>query len=330
MLPPLAFEPYLRQRIWGGTRLRDRLGRNVPSDQTYGESWELSALPEHDSVVANGPLQGTRLSELWNTRREELFGDGQPPYEGKLFPLLIKWLDCNTLLSVQVHPDDAGAQKLIGEPCGKAEAWVFLEADDGCEAYFGVKPGTTPDEFARRMEDGTVEECLATINPQPEQVIYVPPGSVHALGAGQLLLEIEQPSDATFRVYDYNRPGPDGNPRELHKDHSLATIDFERREPPQLSPEPITGLPEDATGNTLVRIESFAVHRFDLTGEMPSPFTGQLSSWTVFQGNGRLECEIDGGSRDVRLGDTVLIPASTPAARWQPGPDGLTLIAATV
>lgn len=330
MIPPLVFEPYLRQRIWGGTRLRERLGRKVPEGQLYGESWELSALPEHDSIVADGPLAGRRLSELWDTRREDLFGDGEPPYGGAIFPLLIKWLDCNTLLSVQVHPDDAGAQRLIGEPCGKAEAWIFLDADPGCEAYFGVRTGTTPETFAACMDEGTVESCLETIHPHPGQVIYVPPGSVHALGAGQLLLEIEQPSDATFRVYDYNRPGPDGKPRELHREHSLACIDWNRQQPPELSSVPMTDLPGGVSGTTDVRTASFAVHRFTLEESMTSPFHGRLSSWTVFHGDGQLLCDVEGGTRQVRRGDTVLIPANCPEAIWQPGPGGLTLIAATV
>lgn len=328
MLGPLVFKPYLRERIWGGTRLRDRLGRSLPDDRPYGESWELSALPEHDSVVAEGPHRGAKLSELWRNRREELLGAAPDPYDGQRFPLLIKWLDCQQLLSVQVHPDDAGAQRLIGEPCGKAEAWVFLEAARDAQAYFGIKAGTSPDEFERRMTDGTVEDCLQTIRPQTGEVIYVPPGSVHALGPGQLLLEIEQPSDATFRVFDYNRPGPDGRPRELHLSEALASIDWERASPPRLEPERWTGLPETATGETLVRTPSFCVQRLTLTEPLPSPFAGELASWTVFAGSGRLEWP--GGERPVREGDTVLIPGSSPPATWRPESDRLVLIGATL
>lgn len=330
MLPPLAFTPYLRQRIWGGARLRDVLGRVPPDDDRYGESWELSALPEHDSIVADGPLRGTSLSELWRTRRDDLIGDHVPPYGGKLFPLLIKWLDCNALLSVQVHPDDAAAQRLIGEPCGKAEAWVFLHADPGCTAYFGVKAATTPEEFARRMDDGSVEECLHVIRPRPGEVINVPPGSVHALGAGQLLLEIEQPSDATFRVFDYNRPGPDGRPRPLHREQALACIDWSRHAPPPLAIETWSHPPRGAPGETLVRTPSFCVHRLQVQQPCAVPFAGELSVWTVFAGQGDLMWGAEGVHRPLRTGDTVLIPARSPSARWVPAPEGLTLIAATL
>jgi mannose-6-phosphate isomerase len=330
MLPPLAFVPYLRQRIWGGHRLRERLGRNVPSGDRYGESWELSALPEHDSVVADGPLAGKRLSVLWSTRRAELFGSATPLYRGERFPLLIKWLDCDDLLSVQVHPDDDGAQRLLGEPCGKAEAWVFLEADPGCSAYFGVQPGTTAEDFAARMHAGTVEGCLQTIHPRPGEVIYVPPGSVHALGAGQLLLEVEQPSDATFRVFDYNRPGPDGKPRALHRAESLAVIDWSRHQPPELHVEVWSALPSGVQAETLVRTDSFQMHRARLVTPWASPFTGRMSSWTIVEGAGLLQSDITKCHRHIRLGDTLLIPASCPDATWRPGPSGLTLIAATV
>ncbi|MFV0442273.1 MAG: type I phosphomannose isomerase catalytic subunit [Planctomycetaceae bacterium] len=329
MLPPLYFTPYLRQRIWGGTRLRDRLGRDVPADALYGESWELSALPEHDSVVAEGPQQGQPLSELWARRQPELYGTGNPPYGGRRFPLLIKWLDCSTLLSVQVHPDDADAQRLLNEPCGKAEAWVFLEADPGCSAYFGVRPETTAAEFARSMREGTVEDCLQTIHPRPGDVLYVPPGSVHALGAGQLLLEVEQPSDATFRVFDYNRPGPDGQPRELHHEQSLAVMDWQRHAPPSLEVKAWARSSAGLHGETLVQTSSFAMHRVTVSSEIEPPLPGRMSSWTVFAGAGRLRSRATGFDRELRLGDTVLIPASCPDAVWSPGPDGLTAIAAT-
>lgn len=329
MLPPLTFVPYLRPRIWGGTRLRERLGRSVPDDQAYGESWELSALPEHDSVVADGPLRGTRLSELWQSRRRELWGDAPPPYGGRLFPLLIKWLDCNELLSVQVHPDDAGAQRLIGEPCGKAEAWVFLDADPGCRAYFGIKPGTSPDEFSRRMQSGTVEQCLQTIFPRPGEVLYVPPGSVHALGPGQLLLEVEQPSDATFRVFDYNRPGPDGRPRPLHREQALATIDWRRCVPPQLQERPWSQTPPGAAAELLVEAPAFRLHRVQLSQPFTGPFAGQMSAWTVIGGRGELT-SYGAPPRSLRLGDTILLPASAAEVVWSPAAEGLTLIAATV
>jgi mannose-6-phosphate isomerase len=330
MLPPLVFTPYLRPRIWGGSRLRDRLGRTLPDDQPYGESWELSALPEHDSIVAEGPLAGATLGALWRTRREELLGNQTPPYGGEVFPLLIKWLDCNALLSVQVHPDDVAAQRLIGESCGKEEAWLFLDADPDGWAYFGVKGGTTPEEFARRMDDGTVEQCLNVIHPRPGEVVHVPPGSVHALGAGQLLLEIEQPSDATFRVFDYNRPGPDGRPRELHRQQALAVIDWNRQSPPPLTIEPWTHPPRGVRAETLLRTESFCLHRLQAIVPFDAPFPGQMTAWVVFEGAGDLLWERGAARRTFHLGDTVLLPATCKAPRWRPGPGGLTLIGATL
>jgi mannose-6-phosphate isomerase len=329
MLPPLVFTPYLRTRPWGGTRLRDQLGKTLPGSGTYGESWELAALPEHDSIVAEGALAGTKLSTLWNTRRPELIGNTVPPYGGVTFPLLIKWLDCSETLSVQVHPDDAGAQAILGEPCGKAESWIVYDTTPDAVAYYGLKPGTTRAAFERHLDAGTVAECLGTLRPQRGEVIDVPPGTVHALGAGQLVLEVEQPSDATFRVFDWNRVGPDGRPRELHREQALRSIDWNRAAPPPLEGREWPNLGAGVEARTLVTTPSFVIHRIDARQPFANPFEQELCSWTVLFGAGVMVA--DDYERPFRTGATVLTSAGTRGVRWLPqGSSPLTLIAATL
>lgn len=213
-------------RVWGGRTLAESFGRSLPDDQPYGESWELVDRPDEQSVVKGGPHAGKTLHELWTDHREELFGAG---HEGDRFPILVKILDARDDLSIQVHPPLEKAAELGGEP--KTEMWYIADCDPGSKLYIGLKDGVSREDFETSLQDGSVAEAVHAVEPQPQESIFIPSGRLHAIGAGFLIYEIQQNSDTTYRVFDWNRMGLDGNPRELHVEQSLASIDFEDFEP---------------------------------------------------------------------------------------------------
>ena len=178
----------------------------------------------HVSRVAEGPLRGMPLTELWATRQNEL--TGRSGAEHRPFPLLLKYLDCQELLSIQVHPSDEIARELRPGELGKTEAWVVLDADPAARIYAGLRPGVTPDDVRRGLADGSLAQCLHSFVPQKGQCIFLRAGTVHAVGGGVLIAEVQQSSDATFRLFDWNRPGPDGKPRTLHTAEALRSIDW--------------------------------------------------------------------------------------------------------
>src|SRR5262245_18695520 len=224
-LYPLRFEPILRELIWGGRRLGTVLHKPIGEGSDYAESWELSDYHNQVSVVSEGALAGTTLRELVRTRGEELLGNALGPREQ--FPLLVKFIDANQDLSVQVHPDDEKGRRLADDN-GKTETWVILAAEPGSLIYAGLNSGVGPDEIHRAIASGGVEPLLHRFEARPGDSILIESGTVHAIGAGVLLAEIQQMSDATFRVFDWNRVGPDGNPRELHIEQAMESIDFRR------------------------------------------------------------------------------------------------------
>lgn len=225
----IQFEPIYQTRVWGGRTLESRFGRVLPDDQPYGESWEVSAREEANSVVSNGPLAGRKLTELWSDPelKKEIFGPEAP--EEDRFPLLCKILDARDKLSIQVHPPAAIAPQLGGEP--KTEIWYIADADEGAELYVGVKSGVDADAFQEAMDQGTVEQVVHTLYPVTGDYIFIESGRLHAIGAGLLIYEIQQNSDTTYRVFDWNRKGLDGKPRELHLTESMMCIDFDDVEP---------------------------------------------------------------------------------------------------
>jgi mannose-6-phosphate isomerase len=211
--------------VWGGRRLGEALGKQLPTDETYGESWEISDHPLHRSVVANGPLAGTTLRQLMDTRREELLGPGA---KSTTFPLLVKYLDCSDWLSVQVHPDDEAVQRLWPGEGSKTEAWFILDAAAGSRIYAGLKPGVGERELREALQTGTVAECLHDFEPKPGDCVFLPAGTVHAVGGGVLMAEVQQTSDATFRLFDWNRLDAQGKSRKLHIEEALASIHWDQ------------------------------------------------------------------------------------------------------
>lgn len=215
-LYPLLLKPALHTRVWGGRKLETVMGKSLPTAEPYGESWEM-----HDTaVIENGALSGLTVREALNRLGTALVGDNFDPAQG--MPLLLKFLDAADWLSVQVHPDDAQAAELEGEPRGKTEAWIVLEADPGAQLVIGVKPGASTDDLRRAIEAGKLEDWLVYQPVSKGDVLFVSAGTVHAIGPGLLIYEIQQSSDTTYRFYDWNRVGLDGKPRQLHVDKSLA------------------------------------------------------------------------------------------------------------
>jgi mannose-6-phosphate isomerase len=222
MLYPLTFQPIFKQRVWGGRNLERLYQKPLPPDQRIGESWEITDRPEGVSLIANGPLAGKNLRWLMEQHRQDVLG-AQAATTGP-FPLLVKILDAQETLSVQVHPPAAVAAQLGGE--SKTEIWYITDATPQAELFVGLKPGVTRADFEQRIKDGTVAEALHHFLVKAGDAMFLPSGRLHAIGGGNVLFEIQQNSDTTYRVFDWNRVGLDGKPRELHIAQSLASIDF--------------------------------------------------------------------------------------------------------
>jgi len=227
MLYPLTFKPIFQERVWGGRNLEKLYGKPLPAGVPVGESWEISDRPGDVSVITNGPLAGKDLHWLVENHREELLGRAELQHDR--FPLLLKILDAQDKLSLQVHPPERVAIATGGDP--KTEMWYIADAAPGAELYVGLKRGVTRAEFIRKIGDGSVADCFHRVPVKAGDAMFLPSGRVHAIGAGIVIFEIQQNSDTTFRVFDWNRVGLDGKPRELHIDESLACIDFEDFEP---------------------------------------------------------------------------------------------------
>jgi mannose-6-phosphate isomerase len=231
MLYPFTFQPIYKERVWGGRKLETLYGKRLPPGAPIGESWEISDRPGDVSVISNGALAGKDLHWLMENHGEELLGKASAA-NGR-FPLLIKILDAQDTLSLQVHPPKQKAAILGGEP--KTELWYIADADREAELFVGLKQGTSRQDFEKRLGDGSVADCFHRVKVQKGDAMFLPSGRVHALGAGLVIFEIQQNSDTTYRVFDWNRKGLDGKPRELHLRQAMASIDFEDFEPPLVS-----------------------------------------------------------------------------------------------
>jgi len=310
-MDPLVFEPYLRSQLWGQRRLGDMFGKTLPASGTpYGESWEISAHPHHVSRVAEGPLKGRLLTDLCHELPKQIFGSLTPPDR---FPLLIKLLDCDERLSIQVHPTDEMAARLAPGEMGKTEAWVMLAAEPTARIYAGLLPGITRSELEKHLAKGTVDRCLHSFTPKVGDCVFLPAGTVHAVGGGVVIAEVQQTSDATFRLFDWNRLGQDGKPRTLHIEQALASIDWKRG-----PVEPVNGapIPDCPCGERLVRCAYFTMDRYRLDRPLVNPYGGRMSIWIVLDGAAELTAS-ESYRRSFRAGETVLIPASAEACSWK-------------
>jgi mannose-6-phosphate isomerase len=304
VLYPLTFHPIFKERVWGGRELERLYRKSLPPGRPIGESWEISDRPGDASIIANGPLAGKTLRWLMENHRAELLGAAKPAAAGR-FPLLCKILDAREKLSLQVHPPAGKAAELKGEP--KTEMWFIADAAPGAELFVGLKHGVTREAFEKKIKTGEVAECFHRIPVRAGDAMFLPSGRVHAIGAGLVIFEIQQNSDTTYRVFDWNRVGLDGQPRELHVAESLASIDFKDFEPKAVQSNPTNDSP--VRKRPLVNDPLFTVESWEMAAGadgLLKPNALQIIAVT----KGRLE--IQSGSTSVKLsaGQFGLIPAS--------------------
>ena len=318
-LPPLRFTPIFRTALWGGARLRT-LFNAPPAPDPTGEAWLLSDCPDLPSVVAAGPLAGTTLRDLMLRMPDRILGRATAPY-GR-FPLLLKFLHARESLSVQVHPTDAKARELEGPTvAGKTEAWVILEADPTACLYAGLTSAATPETLRRAIQNGTVEDLLYAHAPSPGDCYFLKAGTIHSIGGGLVLFEVQQTSDLTYRLYDWGRTDPKtGKPRELHVDKGLSCVDYGLG--PCRPARPTTEVRGRVMRAPLVECDYFTLGRWD-TGR---PFaTGAPGECRVLAGvGGKAVIRHRKAEYPIGLGDVWLLPAE--AGPVEVVPDGVVSI----
>ncbi len=306
-MEPLIFEPLLKQIRWGGRKLGTVLDKPIGDADDYAESWEIADQPSGQSVVASGEFAGKTLTELIAEHPVELLGDH---CKATQFPLLIKYLDANDWLSLQVHPNDQQAAQYNANENGKTEAWVILAAEPDSQICAGLKADITREQFEQHLHAGTVEEALHMIPAKVGDCIFVPAQTVHALGPGILLAEVQQQSNLTFRLYDWGRMGTDGQPREIHVEESLACIDFDRG---PVNPAPPVQLSDGKHHfEEVVRCDYFVIRRHKAVDEFRLKLHNRFRILMLLEG----QAQVSTGSGSVRLfrGTTVLLPAATEIA----------------
>ena len=299
----LRFEPLYQDRVWGGRVLETTFGRTLPAGRPIGESWEIVDRPEAQSVVRAGNLKGTTLRALIERHGAELLGPKWPAE--KPLPILVKWLDCRERLSLQVHPPASVAGELKGEP--KTENWYIAHSTADAKLLVGLKRGVTREQFERAIANDTLESCIHHFRVAAGDSILVHSGQVHAIDAGNLILEIQQNSDTTYRVYDWGRVGLDGKPRQLHIEQSLRSIQWD-----DFEPAPVRGAP---TSGTIADCAEFSIRRVVLgAGERLSIAAGQQARLlSVVSGSVRVGAEGGSSSRapfgqPLVAGENVLLP----------------------
>ncbi len=302
---PLKFHPILKQTLWGGERIIPY--KELASGLSrVGESWELSGMSGSESVVAEGPWAGSTLPDLIGHFGAELLGKANYARFGQEFPLLVKFIDAREDLSIQVHPDDELARKRHGKS-GKCEMWYVLEAEPGASLLTGFSHPIDPAEYERRVADNTLTDVLSRQAIASGDVFYLPAGRVHSIGKGSFIVEIQQSSDITYRIYDFDRRDAAGNPRELHTELAREAIDFESSENSR-----ITYAPENNQEVRLVTTPYFTTSLYTLTARTRCDWsaTDSFVAIILLQGSGSLT-DNEGNRIDIRQGETWLLPAST-------------------
>ena len=301
-LYPLVFQPRFKERVWGGRSIEAMYGKRLPPDVPIGESWEITDRPGDESVVANGPLAGQTLRTLMEQHGREILGSAVPAAGGR-FPLLCKILDAREKLSLQVHPPER--VRHLGDP--KTEMWYIAAADPGAELFVGLKNGVTREAFEDAVQRGTVADCFHRVAVRAGDAMFLPSGRVHAIGAGLVIFEIQQNSDTTFRVHDWNRVGLDGKPRELHITESLESIDFADFEPSLIRPRTMNAIE--------FRVHPLVHHPLLHTDLMEAVRAGEFQPGgprphVIAAIEGALVVRDGGVYEPLRPGDFCLIPAS--------------------
>ena len=308
MLYPIKFKPRIKERIWGGHAILERKGKaaaRLAKDKLYGESWDLSSVKGDISVVANGMLKGNNLEEIIEVYMGELVGENNFERYGLEFPLLIKYLDCNDKLSVQVHPDDALAEERHNS-FGKTEAWYIADCKEGAAIYLGFKDlNITREEYISAVSESRLEELLNRVEVKKGDVFFIPAGTVHALGAGIEVVEVQQTSDVTYRIYDWDRVDASGKGRELHTALAVDAIDFEA------DAEVLHKQYNLTKGGESKVIESpyftMVIHDVDAVKYLDRSMLDSFIVYICLEGSATIS--IDGGKEELTAGELVLIPA---------------------
>jgi mannose-6-phosphate isomerase len=306
---PLVFEPLFMERIWGGRRLEILYGKRLPTSAPIGESWELVDRPEAQSVVARGAWRGRTLHELWQHHRTDVFGEIE---DSERFPILIKLLDAEQKLSLQVHPPAHVAEELGGEP--KTEFWYIADAAPGADLYVGMKRHSSREAFEEAIASGNAEEHVHRHEVKAGDAMFLPSGRVHAIGAGNVIVEIQQNSDTTYRVFDWNRTDEKGTPRELHVEQSLTAIEFDDYEPTLV----------EAEGESLVRDRLFNIDKWQLGSAREVAPLGQFGIICCLSG------AVRNGDTTINSGEFFLIPATLQDRALHPAATDTTLLRITV
>jgi mannose-6-phosphate isomerase len=306
---PLTFEPIFMERIWGGRKLAELFRKNLPRHGRIGEAWEIVDREEAQSVVRDGPLRGKMLHELWTAHRQEIFGDVS---NSERFPLLVKLLDAQEKLSLQVHPPEKIAKELGGEP--KTEFWYVAAADANAELFLGLRQPISRETFNEALGHGKIAELVHTIRVKSGDAMFLPAGRFHAVGAGNLLVEVQQNSDTTYRVFDWNRLDEHGKPRTLHVEQALASIDFDDVEPKLVQPK----------GELLVSHELFEIQKWNLSSSRELVPRGQFA--IAFCLTGKLHC----GGIDFSPGEFFLLPAQAQKRAIEPTEAETSLLRVTI
>ncbi len=306
-LYPLKFKPIYKEKIWGGQNLKKYLNKDIEPDKQIGEAWEVSDHFEDNSIVINGELKGKSLHELLTEYKRELLGTKPDARFLERFPLLIKFIDANDKLSVQVHPNDKYANENENGEFGKTEMWYIVYAEPGAKLIAGLKKGITKEKFIELLNNNNLEEALNYVDIKTGDAIYIPAGRVHAIMPGIVINEIQQNSDVTYRVYDWGRVGMDGKPRELHVEKSLDVINFNDYNIEKLQFEELK-----VNNNSVFKIvdsEFFKVEKLVIRGNMKIENNGEsFFSFSVIDGNGFIVWENE--KLPVVKGESFLIPAS--------------------
>ena len=299
MSEPLFLQSVMQEKIWGGTKLRDEFGYEIPSDKV-GEYWAISAHPHGVSTIKNGRFAGMGLDQLYAEHRE-LFGNSSDP----VFPLLTKILDANDWLSVQVHPDNHYAMEHEGE-LGKTECWYVIAADEGAEIIYGHN-AKSREELRQQIEKKEWDKLLTKVPVKAGDFFYVPSGTMHAIGSGILILETQQSSDTTYRVYDFDRKDDEGNLRELHLEKSIDVLNIGA----PANSRPVTVKADDLTSTLLVASDFFAVYKWEVSGKVNIEKTAAYSLVSVLAGRGVLT--VDGETYPIAKGDHFILPSDVEA-----------------
>ncbi|MFP9115839.1 type I phosphomannose isomerase catalytic subunit [Flavobacterium sp. RHBU_3] len=301
---PLIFTPILQDRIWGGTKLRDDLGKEIPTPTT-GESWELSAVPGNVSVVKNGAYAGKPLTELLEQFPDEVLGTAVHARFGKQFPLLFKFLDAREDLSIQVHPNDALAKERHNS-FGKTEMWYVMQADPGSRIIVGFNHKSSAEEYLQKLESKQLIDILNQVPAKKGDVYFLETGTIHAIGGGIVIAEIQQTSDITYRIYDWDRVDANGNGRELHVELALDAMNYDLTDTEKQYTK------EENKSNNMVDCPYFTTNYVPLNGSVGVSRTGD--SFTVYIcTEGEYTFDIEGETYSFKKGDTVLVPAAVKA-----------------